>query len=88
MGIPCSAVVKNLPPNAGDTRDTGSIPGSGRSPGVGNGSPLQYFCLGKPHGQRSLVGYSPRHCKESDTPEWLSTYTLALLHSRSIIIYS
>ena len=32
--------------NAGDTRDTGSIPGSGRSPGVENGNPLQYSCLG------------------------------------------
>ena len=35
------AVVKNPPANAGGTRDTGSIPGSGRSPGVGNGNPLQ-----------------------------------------------
>ena len=33
-------------PNAGDTGDSGSIPGSGRSPGEGNGNPLQYFCLG------------------------------------------
>ena len=39
-------VVKNLPANAGDTRDVGSIPGSGRSPGEGNDSPLQYSCLG------------------------------------------
>ena len=38
-------VVKNLPANAGDARDTGSIPGSGRSPGIGNGTPLQYSCL-------------------------------------------
>ena len=38
-------VVKNLPANAGDARDTGSILGSGRSPGVGNGTPLQYSCL-------------------------------------------
>ena len=40
------AVVKNLPANTGEPRDTGSIAGSGRSPGVGNGSPLQYSCLG------------------------------------------
>ena len=39
-------VVKNLPANAGDTRDTVSTPGLGRSPGVGNGNPLQYACLG------------------------------------------
>ena len=38
-------VVKNLPANAGDIRDIGLIPGSGRSPGEGNGNPLQYSCL-------------------------------------------
>ena len=38
-------VVKNLPANAGDTRDVGLIPGSGRSPGGGNGNPLQNSCL-------------------------------------------
>ena len=37
--------VKNPPANAGDARHTGSIPGSGRSPGVGNGNPLQYTCV-------------------------------------------
>ena len=42
------AVVKNPPNNAGDMRDAGSIPKSGRSPGGGNGSPLQYSCLEKP----------------------------------------
>ena len=41
-------VVKNLPANAGDIRDVGSIPGSGRSPGEGNGYPLQYSCLENP----------------------------------------
>ena len=41
-------VVKNLPANAGDARDKGSIPGSGRSSGVGNGNPLQYSYLGSP----------------------------------------
>ena len=40
------SVVKNLLTNAGDTRDTGSIPGPGRSPGGGNGNPFQYSCLG------------------------------------------
>ena len=38
-------VVKNLPASAGDARDAGSIPESGRFPGVGNGNPLQYSCL-------------------------------------------
>ena len=38
-------VVKNPPANAGDARDEGLIPGLGRSPGIGNGNPLQYSCL-------------------------------------------
>ena len=46
MGFPGGTVVKNQPANAGDARDTGSIPGWGRSPGGGNGNPLQYSCLG------------------------------------------
>ena len=41
-------VVKNLPAKAGDIRDLGSIPGSGRSPGGGHGNPLQYSCLENP----------------------------------------
>ena len=51
----------------------GSIPGSGRSPGEGNGNPsqLQYSCLKKSHGWRSLVGYSPWGHKDSDMTERL-----------------
>ena len=56
-------VVKNLPANAGDIRDTGLIPGLGRSPGGGHGNPLQSSCLENPHGQ------SPWGCKESDLIE-------------------
>ena len=41
-------MVKNLPATAEDIRDVGSIPGLGRSPGEGNGNPLQYSCLGNP----------------------------------------
>ena len=41
-------MVKNLPVNARDIRDVGSVPGSGRSPGGGNGNPLQYSCLENP----------------------------------------
>ena len=52
-------MVKNPPANVGDPRDMSSIPGLGRSPGVGNGNTLQYSCLEKFHGQRSLAGYSP-----------------------------
>ena len=61
--------------NAGDR---GSVHGSGRSAGEGNGNPLQYSCLEKSHGQRSLVGYSPRGCKESDMTEWLHFHYLHL----------
>ena len=45
MGFPTGSVVKNLPANAGDAGDTGLIPGLGKSPGEGNGNPLQYFCM-------------------------------------------
>ena len=47
-GFPGGLVIKNLPANAGDTEDVGSIPGLGRSPGGGNGNPLQYSCLENP----------------------------------------
>ena len=69
MDFPGGTVVKNPPANAGDAGDTGLILGSGRSPGGGHGSPLQYSCLENPHGQRSLVGYSPWGHKELDTTE-------------------
>ena len=48
MDFPGDSVVKNLPANAGATGDMGLIPGSGRSPGEGNGNPLQYACLETP----------------------------------------
>ena len=48
MAFPGGAVVKNLPANAGDAGDMGSIPGSGRFHGEGNGNPLEYSCLGNP----------------------------------------
>ena len=41
-------MVKNLPANPGDAKDAGSIPGSSRSPGGGNGDLFQYSCLGNP----------------------------------------
>jgi len=45
MGFPGGAVVKSPPASAGEARVAGSIPGWGRSPGEGNGNPLQYSCL-------------------------------------------
>ena len=69
MGFPVVLVVKNLPANAGDVRDKDFIPRSGKSPGGGHGNLLQYSCLEKPHGQRSLESYSPWGRKESDMTE-------------------
>ena len=65
-------MVKNLPANVGDIRDAGLIPGLGRSPGGGHGNPLQYSCLENPHGERSLVGYSPWGHIELETTEGIS----------------
>ena len=59
-----------------ETRDAGSIPGLGRSPGEGNGDPLQHSC----RGQRSLAGYIPWGHKESDTTE-RHHFTLLLLYN-------
>ena len=70
MGFLGGSDSKEYTCNAGDL---GSIPGLGRSPGEGHGNPLQFSYLEKPHGQRSLVGYSPWGHKELDTTEWLST---------------
>ena len=64
LGFPDGSMVKNLPANAGDL---GSIHGLGRSPGEGNGYPLQYFYLGNPMDrgawQATVLGVT----KESDT---------------------
>ena len=65
-GFPGGTNGKNPPANAGDTRDLGSILGSGRSPGGGNGNLLQYFYLKNAMDKRNLVGYSPWGHKESD----------------------
>ena len=60
-------MVKNPPVNAGDARDMGSIPGLGRSPGEGNGNPLEYPCLKKipwtdePGGLQSIGPQRVRH---------------------------
>ena len=66
MGFPDGSVVKNLPANVGDV---GSIPGSGRSPGEGNGNPLQYSCLRNPMDRGTWRAMVHRVSKESDTTE-------------------
>ena len=61
-------MVKNLPTNAGDIRDAGSIPGLGRSPGGGHDNPLSILAWRIPWIE-GLVSYSPWSHKESDTTE-------------------
>ena len=68
---------KNLPASARDTEDMSLIPGSGRSPGGGNGNLLHYFFPGKSHGQKSLVGHSPRGHKQQHTAE----------HARMLLLF-
>ena len=53
LSLPDGAVVKTLPADTGDTGNVGSIPGSGRYPGVGDGNVLQYSCLGNPMDRRA-----------------------------------
>ena len=65
-------VVKNLPANAGDTRDAGPNPGSGRSPGEGNGNTLQYSCLENPMDRGSCQA-AVHGVTKSQTRQQLST---------------
>ena len=60
-------MVMNLPVIAGDVGDVRSIPGLGRSPGGGNGNPLQYSCLGNPMDRGTLLAAVQGVAKELDT---------------------
>ena len=73
-------VVKNPSANAGDMRDMGLIPGSGRSPEEGHGNPLQYSCLENPMDRGELVGYGAQGHKESDTTEATYIYCITIKH--------
>ena len=81
-GFPDGSVGKDPPA----MQETGLIPGSRRFLGGRNGNPLQYFCPGKSHGQRSLAGYSPGARKESDTAEHTGTHTHTKKHSSELIL--
>ena len=67
-------MVKNLPANVGDSRDTGSIPGSGKSHGVGNGNPLQYSYLENSL-DRGALQIAIHEVTESDTTARAHTHT-------------
>ena len=71
--FPGDAMVKNLPANAGGTRDVGSTLGSRRSPRVGNGNPLWYSCLENSMNRGAWLA-TVHVVVESDTTEWLSTH--------------
>ena len=68
LGFPGGEVVKNMPANAGGTGNGGSVPGSGRYPGEGNGKPLQYSCLENPM-DRGAWRSTVHGVSESDTTE-------------------
>ena len=74
IGFPGDTVVKNLPANAGDARDTSSIPGLGRSPG-GDRQPTPLFLLRISHGQRSRQAIQSMGLQELDTTEHIHTHT-------------
>ena len=68
-------VVKDLPANAGDIRDAGSIPGSGRSTGGGHGNSLQYSCLENPRDRGAWQSIVHGIAKSWTRLKWLSTHT-------------
>ena len=78
LSFPAGAVVKNLPANAGDSRDTVLIPVLGKIPWKRQWQPTTIFLPREFHGQRTLAGYSPWGCKESDTTEQLTQHNNTL----------
>ena len=72
LGFSCGSVVKNLPANAGDTGDKGSVSWLGRSPGGGNGNPLQYSCLENPMDRAAWWATVHGVTKESGVTEQLN----------------
>ena len=78
-------VVKNPPANAGDLKDAGSVPGSGRSPGGEHGNPLLYSCLENPM-DRGAWWASVHGVAESDMTEQLSTHICAHTDMRAHIV--
>ena len=82
--FPGGSVVKNLPANAGDARNAGLIPGSGRSPAGGYGTPLQYSCLENSMDRGARWATVHRAAKSRT---WLSTHTHTHTHSLMLSLY-
>ena len=74
-------MAKNSPANAEDTRDTGLIPGLGRSPGGGHGNPLQYFCLENPMDREAWQATVHRVTKK-----WTRIKQLSMTHALILLI--
>ena len=82
-------VVKNLPASAGDVRDSGLIPGLGRSPGGGNGNPLQYSCLENPMDRGAWQATVHRVAKSRTWMKRLSTHAclhLTTFQNRNLLV--
>ena len=78
-------VVKKQPASAGDVRDKGSVPGSGRSPGGGHGNPLQYSCLENPTDKGAWQATVHRVAKSLTELKWLSTESVETLEDNDIL---
>ena len=85
--VPGGALVKNPPDNAGDIGDAASIPRPRRSPAGGNGKPLQNSCLKNSMDKRSLEGYSPWGCKESDVTEHTHTQPQDTMSGSVLVVF-
>ena len=90
--LPSGSVVKNLPANAGDTKDAGLIPGSGRSPGVGNGNPLQHSCWKIPRTEEpgGLLSMGSQRVRHDWATEHAGTHTqdTKLIHRNRLHSYT
>ena len=73
-------VIKNPPSNAGDVRDTGSLPGLGRSPGGGHGNPVQHSCLENPMDKGAWRAIVHMVAKSWTWLKWLIMYTAFKSH--------